>query len=51
MGRKFIYDQLVIASHNLGKIDEITELMAPLGITVRNSVEKPRTAVSLQSRL
>jgi len=39
MGRKFIYDQLVIASHNLGKIDEITELMAPLGITVRNSVE------------
>jgi len=39
MGRKFIYDQLVIASHNLGKIDEITELMAPLGITVRSSVE------------
>lgn len=39
MGRKFIYDQLVIASHNLGKIDEITELMAPLGITVRNSKE------------
>ena len=39
MGRKFIYDQLVIASHNLGKIEEITELITPLGITVRNSVE------------
>ena len=38
MSRKFIYDQLVIASHNLGKIDEITELMAPLGITVKNSI-------------
>ena len=39
MSRKFIYDQLVIASHNLGKIDEITELMNPLGITVKNSIE------------
>ena len=39
MSRQFISDQLVIASHNLGKIDEITDLIAPLGINVKNAIE------------
>jgi len=30
--RRFAGDRLVVASHNRGKIDEITELLAPFGI-------------------
>jgi XTP/dITP diphosphohydrolase len=30
--RRFTGDRLVVASHNRGKIDEITELLAPFGI-------------------
>jgi XTP/dITP diphosphohydrolase len=32
MARLFIGDRLVIASHNLGKVDEITALLAPFAI-------------------
>jgi XTP/dITP diphosphohydrolase len=37
MARKFTDDQLVIASHNAGKVREMIELMAPYGITVRTA--------------
>jgi len=34
MARKFLDDQLVIASHNLGKVHEMAELMAPYDVAV-----------------
>lgn len=37
MHRRFRDDRLVIASHNAGKITEIAELLAPLGIAVESA--------------
>jgi len=37
MARKFTGDQLVIASHNTGKVREMIELMAPFGVQVRTA--------------
>lgn len=34
MARSFTEDRLVIASHNTGKVTEIADLVAPLGVTV-----------------
>ena len=39
MARKFTGDQLVIASHNTGKVREMIELMAPFGVQVRTAGE------------
>src|SRR5262249_19842113 len=32
MSRRFVADRLVVASHNPGKIEEITALLAPFGV-------------------
>lgn len=37
--RKFDGDQLVIASHNAGKLREIAELLAPFGVKVSSAAE------------
>lgn len=37
MTRRFTDDRLVIASHNKGKVTEIAELLAPLGVTVSSA--------------
>lgn len=37
MARQFSGDRLVLATHNAGKLAEMTALMAPLGITVLSS--------------
>jgi len=34
MTRKFEGDQLLVATHNAGKLNEITEILAPHGVTV-----------------
>ena len=39
MARRFASDQLVIASHNAGKLREMAELMAPFGVKVRAAGE------------
>ena len=39
MARRFAGDQLVIASHNAGKLREMAELMAPFGVKVRAAGE------------
>ncbi len=39
MQRKFDGDQLVLASHNKGKLREIAALLAPFGITVISAAE------------
>lgn len=39
MQRKFDGDQLVLASHNKGKLREIAALLAPFGITVTSAAE------------
>ncbi len=41
MTRKFDGDRLLVATHNQGKLDEITELLKPLGF--RSSV-RPKWA-------
>ena len=37
MARKFLNDQLVIASHNLGKVREMAKLVAPYDIAVTSA--------------
>ncbi|MEM6739160.1 MAG: RdgB/HAM1 family non-canonical purine NTP pyrophosphatase [Pseudomonadota bacterium] len=37
MGRRFDREELVIASHNAGKLSEIRALLAPFGITVTSA--------------
>ena len=37
--RKFTGDQLVLASHNKGKLREISALLAPFGITVSSAAD------------
>ena len=37
MTRQFRDDHLIIASHNPGKVDEIADLLRPLGITVESA--------------
>ena len=37
--RKFEGKELVLASHNKGKLEEITELLAPFGITVTSAAD------------
>ncbi|MBT7583745.1 MAG: non-canonical purine NTP pyrophosphatase, partial [Kordiimonadaceae bacterium] len=39
MSRKFAEDKLVVASHNKGKVREISELLAPYGAEVFSSAE------------
>ncbi|MBR45560.1 MAG: non-canonical purine NTP pyrophosphatase, RdgB/HAM1 family [Rhodospirillaceae bacterium] len=39
MARKFVDDRLVIASHNLGKVREMAELMAPYDVAVVSAGE------------
>ncbi len=39
MARKFLANQLVIASHNLGKVREMAELMAPYDVAVVSAGE------------
>lgn len=39
MARRFCEDRLVLATHNAGKLAEIKDLMAPLGISVVSSGE------------
>jgi len=39
MSRKFIGDRILIATHNAGKLEEMRELFAPLGITVVGGAE------------
>src|SRR5258708_38273822 len=34
MGRTFVGDRLVVATHNQGKLREIAELLTPYGVTV-----------------
>ena len=34
MTRKFTGDQLLVATHNAGKLDEVAHLLAPFGVTV-----------------
>lgn len=40
MTRKFTGDQLLIATHNQGKLDEMRSLLAPFGIIVTGAAEK-----------
>ena len=37
MTRRFTGDSLIVASHNPGKVREIGDLVAPLGIAVRSA--------------
>jgi XTP/dITP diphosphohydrolase len=37
MNRQFSDGHLIIASHNPGKVDEITDLLRPLGVTVKSA--------------
>ena len=37
--RRFDGDQLVVATHNLGKLEEISELLAPFGITITSNAD------------
>ena len=37
--RKFDGDQLVLASHNKGKLREIAALLAPFGISVKSAAD------------
>ena len=37
MTRRFEDDELVIASHNQGKVEEIGELLAPFGVRARSA--------------
>ncbi|SEQ87162.1 RdgB/HAM1 family non-canonical purine NTP pyrophosphatase [Thalassovita taeanensis] len=37
--RKFTGDKLILASHNAGKLREISELLAPFGITISSAAE------------
>ena len=39
MSRKFQGDRILIATHNAGKLEEMRELFAPLGITVVGAAE------------
>lgn len=39
MTRKFIGDQLLIATHNAGKLEEMTHLLAPFGVSVVGAAE------------
>lgn len=39
MSRKFEGDRILIATHNAGKLEEMKELFAPLGITVVGAAE------------
>jgi len=39
MSRHFQHDQLVIASHNPGKVREIADLLEPFGVTVISAAE------------
>lgn len=39
MTRKFEGDQLLVATHNQGKLDEITELLKPFGVSVVGAKE------------
>ena len=39
MSRKFEGDRILIATHNAGKLEEMRELFAPLGITVIGAAE------------
>lgn len=39
MSRKFEGDRILIATHNKGKLEEMAELFAPLGITVVGAAE------------
>ncbi|MEL0114227.1 MAG: non-canonical purine NTP pyrophosphatase, partial [Rickettsiales bacterium] len=40
MARRFTEDQIVIASHNQGKVREIDALLKPFGILVSSAVER-----------
>ena len=37
MTRKFTGDQILVATHNAGKLQEMTELFAPFGVTVKGA--------------
>jgi len=39
MSRKFQGDRILIATHNAGKLEEMTELFAPLGVSVVGAAE------------
>ncbi|WP_407474142.1 RdgB/HAM1 family non-canonical purine NTP pyrophosphatase [Sulfitobacter sp. PM12] len=39
MTRKFTGDQILVATHNAGKLQEMTELFAPFGVTVKGAAE------------
>ena len=39
MTRKFTGDRLLIATHNQGKLDEMTRLLAPFGVQVIGAAE------------
>lgn len=39
MSRKFDGDRLLVATHNQGKLDEITELLKPFGVSVVGAAE------------
>ncbi|MBV2359417.1 RdgB/HAM1 family non-canonical purine NTP pyrophosphatase [Thalassococcus sp. CAU 1522] len=39
MTRRFDGDQLLVATHNQGKLEEIADLLAPFGISVRGAAE------------
>ena len=39
MARKFTGTQLVVATHNAGKLDEIQHLLAPYGITISSAAD------------
>ena len=37
--RKFTGDQLVIATHNKGKLEEMQHLLAPYGVTLTSNAD------------
>ena len=39
MTRKFEGDQILVATHNKGKLQEITEILAPYGVKVIGAAE------------
>jgi XTP/dITP diphosphohydrolase len=39
MTRKFVGDRLLVATHNVGKLEEISDLLAPYGVAVVGAAE------------
>jgi XTP/dITP diphosphohydrolase len=37
--RRFTGDQLVVATHNQGKLEEIADLLSPYGITLTSNTD------------